>query len=82
MIDDEMDFFVCIEKKTTDECGVQIDDGSRNALRWVRDKKTRGKLVKGLLDLCREKEEYGKARVFLELLWEYESRLPKVVKDK
>lgn len=51
----------------------QRDDGNRNALNHFmeqRDFKTAG-----LIAFCVRNKEYWKARVFLELLWEYESSL-------
>jgi len=52
---------------------VQGDDGSRNALKeFMRE---RDKNVSNIISFCISNDEYWKGRVFLELVWEYESRL-------
>lgn len=53
----------------------QADDGSREALKLFLAEKN--EKLPATLKLFTESEEFFKGRVFLELLWEYESRLKK-----
>lgn len=58
----------------------QTDDGDRNALKHFlesRDFKTAG-----LIAFCAKHKEFWKARVFLELLWEYEAKDAEIEKLK
>lgn len=53
----------------------QEDDGSRGALRWVtkgNENERRNRIVNEILNIFSALGEYGKSRLFLELLWEYD----------
>lgn len=56
---------------------IQPDDKNRNALKeFMSD---RDQNTENVLQHFSKDTQYWKARVFLELLWEYEQRLPKLV---
>ncbi len=55
----------------------QPDDKSREALKsFLKDREGH---LNDFLSMCVACGEFWKGRVFLELLWEYEARLPRLV---
>jgi len=57
----------------------QQDDGHRETLAWLRDPEECERIVFEVLTLFQMFEEFGKARLFLELVWDYKARLPRLV---
>lgn len=67
-------FYQC-NMHSTRKVYMQDDDGSRNALKWITEgcgTCERERIINEILEIFTDLNELGKARLFLELIWEFD----------